>query len=220
MTLPECEQTLVRGVYDTIAEYFDSTRKYIWKSVRMLLKDIDKGSKGIDIGCGNGRNMLFRKDLDMVGIDNCKSLVGICKKKGLQVSLGDATLLPYSNNTFDFAISMAVLHHLSTPSRRNIAVLEMIRILKSGGIGMISVWSVEQPKKSKRIFVEGDNIVSWKSPIYIDNHRTQDYMCHDRYYYIFSEIGFREWIDTFSESIHIQNIYNEVGNWYCIFKKK
>ena len=60
--------------------------------------------KGIDIGCGNGRNMMFREDLDLVGIDKCPKLVEICKNKGLSVTEGDALNIPFKDETFDFAV--------------------------------------------------------------------------------------------------------------------
>ena len=74
--------------------------------------------------------MLYRDDIKMIGIDKCSKLADICKEKGLDVIEGDATRLPYKNNTFDFAISIAVIHHLSNSKRRLSALNEMIRIIK------------------------------------------------------------------------------------------
>ena len=44
--------------------------------------------------------------------------------------------------TFDYSMSIAVFHHLSD-SDFKIAISEMIRTLKPGGHGIITVWSVE-----------------------------------------------------------------------------
>ncbi|KAG5521810.1 hypothetical protein RHGRI_034140 [Rhododendron griersonianum] len=44
----------------------------------------------------------------------------------------------------DAAISIAVLHHLSTESRRKKAIDELIRVVKNGGLVLITVWAVEQ----------------------------------------------------------------------------
>ncbi|KAL2900576.1 hypothetical protein RDABS01_025658 [Bienertia sinuspersici] len=44
----------------------------------------------------------------------------------------------------DAAISIAVLHHLSTESRRQKAIEELVRIVRKGGLVLITVWAVEQ----------------------------------------------------------------------------
>ncbi|KAE9454250.1 hypothetical protein C3L33_13849, partial [Rhododendron williamsianum] len=48
----------------------------------------------------------------------------------------------------DAAISIAVLHHLSTESRRKKAIDELIRVVKNGGLVLITVWAVEQEDRS------------------------------------------------------------------------
>ena len=48
----------------------------------------------------------------------CPWQVRICKRRGQEVLAGDATALPYRSASFDAAISIAVLHHLSTRARR------------------------------------------------------------------------------------------------------
>ena len=93
---------------------------------------------------------------------------------------------------------------------------EMIRILKPGGKGIVSVWSLCQTKRKNnmkmRNFVPGDNYVSWT--------RKKDKKIFKRYYYIFNEEMFRKYIDQFRESIIINKIFNERGNWVVGFTKK
>ncbi|KAF7129127.1 hypothetical protein RHSIM_Rhsim10G0118000 [Rhododendron simsii] len=48
----------------------------------------------------------------------------------------------------DAAISIAVLHHLSTESRRKKAIDELIRVVKKGGLVLITVYAVEQEDRS------------------------------------------------------------------------
>jgi tRNA (uracil-5-)-methyltransferase TRM9 len=50
------------------------------------------------------------------------------------------------NNILDFAISIAVVHHFSTPDRRREAINEILRTVKEGGEVMIYVWALEQEK--------------------------------------------------------------------------
>lgn len=53
--------------------------------------------------------------------------------------------MPWREGTFDFAISIATIHHFTTPSRRIAAVRTMLRALnKKHGKLIIQVWAVEQ----------------------------------------------------------------------------
>ena len=54
------------------------------------------------------------------------------------------------NNILDFAISIAVVHHFSTPERRRKAINEILRTVKEGGEVMIYVWALEQEKVTLR----------------------------------------------------------------------
>ena len=112
--------------------------------------------------------------------------------------------------------SIAVIHHLSNTSRRIGAFQEMIRVLKPGGIGLLSVWSHEQPPSSNKKFNLGDNIVKWNS-YDKKNKKTIEY---ERYYYISDNYMFLNFVDRFSDKIKIVSIYNEMGNWYVKFTKK
>lgn len=210
------EKTYVKDVYGSIAEHFDITRKYHWKGVKEFLDSKYSLTYGIDIGCGNGRNMLYRDNVRMVGVDNCPELIDICKKKGLDVKLGDVCSLPYVDNSFDFALSIAVFHHLSTKERRMKALKEMIRVLRPGGRGLLSLWSVEQPINFKRKLKKGDNMVLWKYP---DNYYIGNGESFERFYYIFDKEMFEAYIENVVDLIEIEKIYNEMGNWYCVFRK-
>ena len=136
--------------------------------------------------------------------------------KKLRVFQQNACNLTFTDNSFDYAMSVAVFHHLSTDIRRYKALKEMIRILKPGGKGMISVWSLEQTNRNnnmkKRLFVPGDNYVPWM--------RKKDKKIFKRYYYIFNESMFKKYIEQFNECISIDNICNVRGNWVIEFTKK
>lgn len=55
----------------------------------------------------------------------------------------------------DFAISIAVIHHFSTPERRTQAIKHILSKLKKGGEALIYVWALEQ-ENSRRGYKEGD----------------------------------------------------------------
>lgn len=56
------------------------------------------------------------------------------------------------------ALSIAVIHHLSTFERRLAAVTEMARVIRTGGRLMIYVWAYEQPNGK---FTSQDVLVPW-----------------------------------------------------------
>ena len=89
----------------------------------------------------------------------------------------------------------------------------MIRVLKSGGQGMFSVWSVEnqESEKIKRDFKPGDNYVSWC--------RRRDKKIFKRYYYIYTRDMVEKFINKFTSQISVHKIYNERGNWIVVFTK-
>jgi tRNA (uracil-5-)-methyltransferase TRM9 len=78
--------------------------------------------------------------------------------------VADNLSLPHPPGTFDFAISIAVIHHLSTPSRRIEAVKAVLDIVRQPeGKALIYVWALEQ-KDSRRGWDEGheqDVMVPW-----------------------------------------------------------
>ncbi|KAH7366869.1 uracil-5--methyltransferase TRM9 [Plectosphaerella cucumerina] len=61
-----------------------------------------------------------------------------------EVAVADSLSLPYRPSSADFAISIAVLHHLSTPTRRRLAVRAILDCLRPGGRALLYVWALEQ----------------------------------------------------------------------------
>lgn len=79
------------------------------------------------------------------------------------VCVADILSLPHPAHTFDFAISIAVIHHLSTAARRTAAIASLLAPLRRGGRALIYVWALEQ-ESSRRGWGEGmeqDVMVPW-----------------------------------------------------------
>ena len=131
-----------------------------------------------DIGCGNGRNMVNNnaKNLNFIGVDNCENFVKICKSKKLNVLYGNITAIPLASSSADALLCIAVFHHLESKENRVKALLEMKRLLKPNGKILLSVWSINQPQKTRRSFNNyGNNIVLWNKFGKI----------YERFYYIY-----------------------------------
>lgn len=141
---PEIEKTYVHQVYDAIAPHFSSTRFAKWPKVALFLDSLPQGSLVLDAGCGNGKYLGFNPNCFFIGCDISSALVSICAERGHEALVADAVNLPYKSGFGDAAISIAVLHHLSTESRRRKAVEELVRVVRKGGLVLITVWAVEQ----------------------------------------------------------------------------
>ncbi|KAM1331386.1 hypothetical protein EV1_043525 [Malus domestica] len=145
---PEIEKKYVHHVYDAIAPHFSSTRFAKWPKVANFLSSLPSGSLVLDAGCGNGKYLGFNPDCFFIGCDISAPLIKICADRGHEVLVADAVDLPYRTGFGDAAISIAVLHHLSTEGRRKKAIEELIRVVRKGGLVLITVWAVEQEDKS------------------------------------------------------------------------
>lgn len=213
------EQHGVFDVYDNIADNFSDTRRTVWTGVQSYLQSIPIGSTGLELGCGNGKNMVYAQELglNINGIDTCFKFIKSCRKLGLHVTKGNAIIQQYPDYQYDFIISIAVFHHISTELGRNTALLNMINMLKNGGSGLITVWAVEQDRESKKKFIAGDNTVIWNKPEDIDGKRT--YIQYERFYYVYTKEMMEKYMNQYDSYIRIDNLYNEKGNWFCEFTK-
>ena len=122
------EDKNVKDVYNYIAKEFDNTRYRPWSCVENFLDKVPEKSSIGDIGCGNGKNMLYRTDCYNYGCDFSSELVDICLEKNLNVIEGDILEIPFEDNQFDYTICIAVIHHLSNYERRHKSINELVRL--------------------------------------------------------------------------------------------
>ena len=172
----QLEHTMVKDVYEKIAQHYDNTRVFTWSWISEFINNLSKHSLIYDIGCGNGRNMLFPNQ-NFIGIDNCHKFLEICKSKNLDVIEANITDIPLKSTSADAIICIAVFHHLSNKIDWIICLSELKRLIKTEGEILLSVWSKIQPAKTNRHFKKyGHNIVTWNKYGEI----------YERYYYIFN----------------------------------
>lgn len=175
----EFETINVKNIYEDIADEFSDKRYNKWDWIEEFINNNNDGALILDVGCGNGRNMINNKYI-FYGIDNCVNFIKISQQKNLNVLLSDMTTIPFIDNYFDSIMSIASFHHLSNVDRRLLCLSELKRVLKPSGSLLLSVWSINQThnKKLNNKFVYGDNIIPWK-----DNKGN---IKGNRYYYIFN----------------------------------
>lgn len=160
------EQQYVHEVYNEIASHFSLTRYKPWPIVEKFLSDQDDYSLGLDVGCGNGKYLGVNKKLVIVGSDRSDGLIQCAQEISqgkYQLCVADGLRLPHEANRFDFAISIAVIHHFATPERRIAAIGHVLSKLRKGGRFLVYCWALEQ-EKSRRGYKEGDDqdiLIPW-----------------------------------------------------------
>lgn len=92
----------------------------------------------LDAGCGTGAEIIYlQKYGEVHGLDLSKMAVDYCKKQGIKnVKTGDVSKLPYKDKTYDLICLLDVLEHTSNDK---LVLKEMYRVLKPGGMLMMTV---------------------------------------------------------------------------------
>jgi len=126
--------------------------------VSAFLSSIPSGWVGLDSGTGNGKYLPLPLDRPgeswTIGLDRSANLLDFAKSAGSkarEVVLGDAIECCWRTGVFDYAISIATIHHFSTTERRKLAVQSLLRCLSpKHGRALIYVWATQQDELSKR----------------------------------------------------------------------
>jgi len=139
-----------RADYNLIADEFSSTRDKPWEELKPLFDYYIKSNESVlDLGCGNGRYYEYMAPgVKYTGIDFSEKLIELAKKRYPQASfsVGDVLKLNFPDNSFDKVFSIAVLHHIPSSSLRLKALEEIKRVLKPGGMAMLTAWKFHDKK--------------------------------------------------------------------------
>ncbi len=127
-----------------------------WSIFRKELENLAQRwqeGKLINIGCAHGPDFLpFRDNFDLHGVDHSTEMLKNARKYArkfnfpVTLTQADVSYLPFHDETFDWAISVATYHHLNTREKRRAALNELRRVLKPGGEAFITVWNHWQPR--------------------------------------------------------------------------
>jgi SAM-dependent methyltransferase len=95
----------------------------------------------LEAGCGAGRFVKYLHDraFDCRGIEFNETTVSNVKNKwpDLQVIQGDVEQMPYPDNTFQGLLAVGLIEHFEHGPEKVLS--EMRRVLKPGGVGLITV---------------------------------------------------------------------------------
>jgi len=138
---PFCrEKPMMTDPYKPLARWYDLFVKLPASPVRTRAVNIcplKPGMEVLEVGCGTGSNLkLFQQaGCSIHGIDLSPAMVNIARKKlggGADVTVGDASRLPWSEESFDLVVAMLTLHEMPGYLRSRV-VGEMSRVVKTNG---------------------------------------------------------------------------------------
>lgn len=127
--------------FDQVSHKWDEMRKgFFTEEVRekaLSRAGVQKGETAADIGAGTGfiTEGLIQRGLQVIAVDQSEAMLNEMKnkfadKKGIDFRVGEAEVLPISDESVDYAFANMYLHHVESPSK---AIQEMVRIVKRGG---------------------------------------------------------------------------------------
>ncbi|WP_342027562.1 class I SAM-dependent methyltransferase [Haloferax larsenii] len=111
--------------------YLRRTRQGMWDDSRASLADLDLDGREriLDVGCGTGeftRVLAESSDARVVGLDADTDLLSVAAdREGIEAVAGDATRLPFADDSFDLVVCQALLVNLPDPAT---ALAEFARV--------------------------------------------------------------------------------------------
>jgi ubiquinone/menaquinone biosynthesis C-methylase UbiE len=128
---------------------------------KQLVEKIPANGKVLEIAPGPGYFCIELAKLgnfQITGLDISKSFVEIARKNAAQAGLkidfreGNASAMPFGDNTFDFTFCQAAFKNFSEPVK---AIAEMYRVLRPGGLSVISDLRRDAPPEEIEREVKG-----------------------------------------------------------------
>jgi ubiquinone/menaquinone biosynthesis C-methylase UbiE len=119
--------------------HFYKTRQ---KRVLEFLSEVTKGGKVVEVGCGPGymAESIAGLGLHYIGVDISTGMIGACKdhyskRVEIQFAVGDMQKLPFPSCCVDAVLCTGALEYLPN---EEITIIEMARVLKKGGLFILS----------------------------------------------------------------------------------
>jgi len=144
---------VTKDIFNQIAPSWYNFRH--WSRFRSELGTLaSKWQKGklLNVGCAHGADFLpFVQTFELYGVDFSGEMLKYARKYSekfnfaVNLSLADVRHLPYADQSFDWAISVATYHHVRSREERGAALDELRRVLTPGGEAFITVWNRWQP---------------------------------------------------------------------------
>ena len=128
--------------------------------VREMLKYLVDGDQVLDVGCANGYSTIqyaVQKKINILGVDYIPAMIQYARERveqlkhklqgSIQLEVGDIMALEQTDNTYDKVIVTRVIINLGEYSLQQKGIRECIRVLKPGGLLLLSEATLQGWKK-------------------------------------------------------------------------
>ncbi len=116
-------------------------------------KGIDDLHKGLEMGCGKGRSVIWlaQQGVEMTGFDFSPFAIKEAKRRAKKEQADNAHFVVqdatvqwnFNSDSFDFAIDCFASTDIESKKRREFAIAEMVRVVRKGGLILVYVLSTE-----------------------------------------------------------------------------
>ncbi|MFA5020073.1 MAG: class I SAM-dependent methyltransferase [Candidatus Pacearchaeota archaeon] len=134
------------GWEEILANQPEAYKKWFEEEKKFFIKHINKNSKILEVGCGNGRSIkdMLNITKDITGIDHDETAIEHAKNNfkkcpSVKIILAEGANLPFVDKTFDYVTCIGTFANFSEEKYKILE--EMKRVLKEEGKIVISVYS-------------------------------------------------------------------------------
>ena len=155
------------------------------KEFKVISELIEKKSKALDVGCGDGDLMKYlfeNKTKDIRGLEISKESVQNCLSKGLRVIEGNAEndLMQFPNHSFEYVILSQTLQAFLNPEK---VIKELLRVGKKA---IVTIPNFGHWKVRLKLLINGTMPLTENLPY--EWHNTPNlHMCTIKDFFIFCE---------------------------------
>jgi ubiquinone/menaquinone biosynthesis C-methylase UbiE len=162
--------------YNSVAEAYEeiATSQLFKQPAKDLVTDlrIPSGALVLDVGTGTGVGALqaltvYGLKLKVFGIDPSLAMLHQARRNGLSLLVaGEAPVLPYVKETFDFILANFVITHFSDYET---SLLDIARVMRHGGKIAMTTWKIAKDNKYSKVWQEIAE--SYISTLFLRKHR-------------------------------------------------
>ncbi|MDD5726237.1 MAG: class I SAM-dependent methyltransferase [Patescibacteria group bacterium] len=137
----------VADFYEKEGSAFSSKRTQPWNLMGLLTDRLKSGDLLVDIGAGNCRLAdVIPSSVRYLGVEPSNSLRKeaqgrLSLRNNGEVVAGSLPKLDLQESYADAIACIAVLHHIPSQEMRTESIIELHRILKPGGLMLLTVWN-------------------------------------------------------------------------------
>lgn len=175
------QDTNNRTYYDDFSTWYERERGLGYHALIDQIevdavREFARGARVLEAGCGTGLvlDKLARVAREAHGFDLSAGMVAKARARGLSVSLGSVTQVPFRTDSFDLVCSFKVLAHVPDIE---LALRELARVTRPGGtlvLEFYNPWSLRYlakriagPQRISEERTEADVYTRWDTPVTI-----------------------------------------------------